>query len=214
MYDRTPSLRSIPQFLRRPKERAPAKLEFRPRGEAEPVARRPGPPDPAKVIHGGVAPVSPDFLEAALIETPGARPAPEVVEASEPAPHAAPAVPQPRRGGLPWLARKTNGAQAPRDGVVDLTAHRDAARATPPQGQQEGLLLASSTEAIPHDDEDLAFQVTLPRSVIRQIRVCAAEDGTTHRAIILRALRAAGLAIPEGADVDRRGAAAWRRHQA
>jgi hypothetical protein len=63
-------------------------------------------------------------------------------------------------------------------------------------------------------DEDAAFQVTLPRGVIRQIRVLAAEEGTTHRAIILRSLRQAGLAVPEGADVDRRTAAARRRQQA
>lgn len=63
-------------------------------------------------------------------------------------------------------------------------------------------------------DEDAAFQVTLPRGVIRQIRLLAAEEGTTHRAIILRYLREAGLAVPEGADIDRRTAAARRRQQA
>lgn len=63
-------------------------------------------------------------------------------------------------------------------------------------------------------NEDAAFQVTLPRNVIRQIRVLAAEEGTTHRAIVLRSLRQAGLAVPDGADVDRRVLAAKRRQRA
>ncbi|MFQ6018769.1 MAG: hypothetical protein ACE5KF_11325, partial [Kiloniellaceae bacterium] len=63
------------------------------------------------------------------------------------------------------------------------------------------------------DDADAAFQVTLPRRVIRQIRMRAAEEGTTHRAIILRSLRAAGLSVPEGVDIDRRTLAARSRHQ-
>ena len=62
--------------------------------------------------------------------------------------------------------------------------------------------------------EDVAFQVTLPRSVVRQIRVLAAKKDTTQRAIVLRALRLAGLWVPEGTDVDRRGRTAKRRQQA
>ncbi len=64
------------------------------------------------------------------------------------------------------------------------------------------------------DDTDAPFQVTLPRGVIRQIRLRAAEGDTTHRAIVLRALREAGLAVPEGADVDRRVLAAKQRRRA
>jgi hypothetical protein len=67
----------------------------------------------------------------------------------------------------------------------------------------------------PQDDAgDAAFQVTLPRSVIRQIRILAAQEGTTQRAIILKALRLAGLSVPEGADIDRRILAGKRRQQA
>ena len=62
--------------------------------------------------------------------------------------------------------------------------------------------------------QDVAFQVTLPRSVVRQIRVLAAKKDTTQRAIMLRALRLAGLWVPEGTDVDRRGRTAKRRQQA
>ncbi len=83
--------------------------------------------------------------------------------------------------------------------VVDLTARRGA---------------VARAETGNFSDDDAAFQVTLPRSVIRQIRLFAAEQGTTHRAVVLRALRTAGLNIPEGADVDRRAVAAKRRHQA
>ena len=57
---------------------------------------------------------------------------------------------------------------------------------------------------------DAPFQVTLPRDLIRQIRVRAAEEDTTHRAIILRALKLYGFSIPEGEDIDRRKAIARR----
>ncbi len=61
---------------------------------------------------------------------------------------------------------------------------------------------------------DTPFQVTLPRSVIRQIRILAAQEGTTQRATVLKALRLAGLTVPEGADIDRRILAGRRRQQA
>ena len=51
------------------------------------------------------------------------------------------------------------------------------------------------------------------RSVVRQIRVLAAKKDTTQRAIVLRALRLAGLWVPEGTDVDRRGRTAKRRQR-
>jgi hypothetical protein len=59
--------------------------------------------------------------------------------------------------------------------------------------------------------DDVAFQVTLPRGVVRQIRILAAEKDTTQRAVVLRALRLAGLSVPEGSDIDRRGRAAKRQ---
>ncbi len=101
-------------------------------------------------------------------------------------------------------------------GVVDLTAHRGAARVSPALRKMSQALHAvfEAEAGVEGEDDDAAFQVTLPRSVIRQIRLCAAEQGTTHRAVVLRALRGAGLNIPEGADVDRRVQAAKRRYQA
>jgi len=100
--------------------------------------------------------------------------------------------------------------------VVDLSARRTgAASQTPPAHAMQARIESTfGAEHVPDQDGDAAFQVTLPRSVIRQIRVIAAEEGTTHRAIVLRALRAAGLSVPEGADVDRRVTAARRRQQA
>ena len=205
MHDSTVQLDRIPYFLRRPKERAPARPEFRARNGGERPASRPALPAPHTVIHGGVAPVPPDFLDLRAEVTPAA-------DGATGARGTGSSVP--RRRALPWLAPKTNGTAGPRAGVVDLTARRDAAKGVTASGVREdfetGLELQGDRDA----EEDIAFQVTLPRGVIRQIRLRAAEDGTTHRAIVLRALRAAGLAIPEGADVDRRVAAAKRRQQA
>jgi len=75
-------------------------------------------------------------------------------------------------------------------------------------------LFADTAREHPNEGDDTAFQVTLPRSVIRQIRILAAQEGTTQRAIVLKALRLAGLAVPEGADIDRRILAGRRRQQA
>ncbi len=73
------------------------------------------------------------------------------------------------------------------------------------QDMAEGLALGAN------GDDDVAFQVTLPRGVVRQIRMLAAEQDTTQRAVVLRALRLAGLSVPEGSDIDRRGRAAKRQ---
>jgi hypothetical protein len=85
-----------------------------------------------------------------------------------------------------------------------------------PAGRHARIELAFDNDAASDDAgaEDVAFQVTLPRSVVRQIRVLAAKKDTTQRAIMLRALRLAGLWVPEGTDVDRRGRTAKRRQQA
>ncbi len=61
------------------------------------------------------------------------------------------------------------------------------------------------------DGDDVAFQFTLPRGVVRQIRMLAAEQDTTQRAVVLRALRLAGLSVPDGSDIDRRGRGAKQR---
>jgi hypothetical protein len=50
--------------------------------------------------------------------------------------------------------------------------------------------------------------------VVRQLRVLAAEKDTTQRAVVLRALRLAGLSVPEGSDIDQHGRSATRQIQA
>ena len=102
-------------------------------------------------------------------------------------------------------------ATAPR--IVELAVPQAE---TVQAGQRARIELAFDNETAPDDAgaEDVAFQVTLPRSVVRQIRVLAAKKDTTQRAIVLRALRLAGLWVPEGTDVDRRGRTAKRRQQA
>lgn len=213
------NLNGIPVFLRRPEDRTPAKLAItRP---ADTGAERPNraPKDPAATIHGGMAPVTPDFLAEAPIR-------PVLVEnsAADAGTAPAPARPGTARPILPWMARKTaqvtpkaQPAMHSGSDVVDLTARREAHPELAPVKLYQELRSAFETDqddSAEDDDADVAFQVTLPRSVVRQIRVVAAEEGTTHRAIILRALRAAGVEIPEGADVDRRAVAAKRRQQA
>ena len=64
------------------------------------------------------------------------------------------------------------------------------------------------------DSEDIPFQVTLPRGVVRQLRLLAAEKNTTQRGVVLRALRLAGLSVPEGSDIDRHGHGTKRQSQA
>lgn len=64
------------------------------------------------------------------------------------------------------------------------------------------------------DGDEVTFQVTLPHGVVRQIRTLAAEKDTTPRAVVLRALRLAGLSVPEGSEFDHPDPAAPRRSQA
>jgi hypothetical protein len=77
--------------------------------------------------------------------------------------------------------------------------------------ENESLDPGTTGKALGTDGEDVAFQVTLPRGVVRQIRMLAAEQDTTQRAVVLRALRLAGLSVPDGCDIDRRGRAAKQR---
>ncbi len=86
-----------------------------------------------------------------------------------------------------------------------------------PTAQRARIALAFENESLDPGTaqdtagEDVAFQVTLPRGVVRQIRMLAAEQDTTQRAVVLRALRLAGLSVPDGCDIDRRGRAAKRQ---
>lgn len=220
MYDDSAFLNSIPKFLRRSAERlTPVRqLTFPDRVPAAPSYR------PEHAIHGGQPPVQPDFTTRPAF---AAVPVPSKPDRAKPAPGVAPWPGAPRRvSPLPWFAREIAGIrapsplppltpEAPETEVVDLTAHRDASTLADgaTQRMQTAVQRAFGAET-DFGDNDVAFQVTLPRSVIRQIRVIAAAEGTTHRAIVLRALREAGVDVPAGADVDRRAAAAKRRQQA
>ena len=122
---------------------------------------------------------------------------------------------------IPLFLRRTEGSATTVEAVPLAAAPAAAPAATPAAtpaftGEAVPLTPVTATDepVVPRDDTDAPFQVTLPRGVIRQIRLRAAEGGTTNRAIVLRALRGAGLAVPEGADVDRRVLAAKQRRRA
>lgn len=55
-------------------------------------------------------------------------------------------------------------------------------------------------------DRDIALQVMVPARIKRQVSVRAAEEGTTHRTIVLTALRAIGIAVNEEDLCDKRRA--------
>ena len=54
------------------------------------------------------------------------------------------------------------------------------------------------------EEKDVALQVMVPERIKRQVSVRAAQDGTTHRTIILTALRAIGLVVDERDLCDKR----------
>ena len=80
-----------------------------------------------------------------------------------------------------------------------------------PAAQRARIALASENPDITegkdlteeNDREDITFRVTLPRGVARQICMLAVARDTTQRAVVLGALRLAGLSVPDGSDVDR-----------
>ena len=151
----------------------------------------------------------PEKSPARLPDPAGEERAARPIKPAEPiAPIAAPAAP----------AAQDSGAQTAAPRIVELAARQveTVQAGANPAGQRARIELAFDNETAPDDAgaQDVAFQVTLPRSVVRQIRVLAAKKDTTQRAIVLRALRLAGLWVPEGTDVDRRGRTAKRRQQA
>ncbi len=196
-------LRSIPQFLRRREAQRPEKLPARlpgPAGE-ERAAEPTEPAEPSKPVAAPAAPAA----QTPATQTPAAR--------DSGAPTAAPRV-------VELAARQAEPAQVETGQVEPVQAETVQAETVQagadPAGKRARIELAFDSEAGSDDAgaEDVAFQVTLPRSVVRQIRVLAAKKDTTQRAIVLRALRLAGLWVPEGTDVDRRGRTAKRRQQA
>ena len=102
---------------------------------------------------------------------------------------------------------------APKPAAPKVVEIAQPSTAESPVAQRTRIALAFQNESLDtgSDGDDAAFQVTLPRGVVRQIRMLAAEQDTTQRAVVLRALRLAGLSVPEGSDIDRRGRAAKRQ---
>lgn len=190
-------LKSIPHFLRRHDDilsnPAPAKASGAPRNGCD-----------ADAASGVPAHAPPPPRRAGSLPQAGA-PRPAGKGGSAPMSAATPPAPAASRPGSWSRDGRGKGNGETRFGVA-LRKQR-AARAPRDSAPQ-------SLPGEVSDDADAAFQVTLPRGVIRQIRMLAAEEGTTHRAIILRSLRAAGLSIPEGVDIDRRSLAAKRRPDA
>ncbi len=143
-----------------------------------PFLRRYQDPPPRKL------PIRPRALPAARDQTePQSRPAPIATPAAAPAVvPAAPAAPAAQRARIALAFENQDMAQ-------------DLAQG-PAQGTAQGP--AQDTAG-----DDVAFQVTLPLGVVRQIRTLAAEQDSSQRAVVLRALRLAGLSVPEGSDSDR-----------
>lgn len=199
MADDETFLRGIPKFMRRPQEPEPETPIFM-------TPRSPAMPPPSQV--------------------PAALQAPEMVSGRRPGALVPPVPLQPAPPQLaPLEVTRTQAAQkelnerAILSEVVDLRTRRDEAQVAEENffaAARQGIesLFALTADDQVDDGGDAAFQVTLPRSVIRQIRILAAQEGTTQRAIILKALRLAGLSVPEGADIDRRILAGKRRAQA
>jgi hypothetical protein len=63
----------------------------------------------------------------------------------------------------------------------------------------------------PDREPDAQLSVVLPASIVRAVKIRAAENGETLRAVVLRALRADGFKIPDREITDRRAEANKRR---
>ncbi len=125
-------------------------------------------------------------------------------------------LPAARRPSEPRLQPRPATAQAPKPAAPAPAAPKVVALAPPPAAeapaaQRARIALAFANQDLAEnqdrtedqDREDIIFRVTLPRGVARQICMLAVERDTTQRAVVLRALRLAGLSVPDGSDLDR-----------
>lgn len=201
--------RGIPPFLRRPEEAAPDQPMFMTGRDPE-DGPRPRPDGQAG---------APARAPQAAARKPGALP---WLARKRPADAAPPPGADPR-AAAPADGHAADGPTGPAPDPSPVDGHPGPPPAPAAEGARDGpAFFRAARERIEQafdaacevsEEGDVAFQVTLPRSVIRQIRLIAAEEGTTHRAIVLRSLRLAGLTVPQGADVDRRRATARRRSE-
>ncbi len=134
-----------------------------------------------------------------------------------------PAQSQPAKPSKPKVLPPAASPAEPPAGPKVVELAQPAATETPaeaPAAQRARIALAFENQELAQglvegtDGDDIAFQITLPHGVVRQIRILAAEKDTTQRAVVLRALRLAGLSVPEGSDIDRREPGAKRQSQA
>ena len=153
--------------------------------------RRTHKPPPRKL------PVRPRDLPAARSQS-DPRPAPTATPPA--APIAAPAAaqaPAPAAPAAPATSEAVEAAQpSAAEGPAAQRARIALAFDNPDMAENQDM-----TEGT--DREDITFRITLPRGVARQICMLAVERDTTQRAVVLGALRLAGLSVPEGGDIDR-----------
>ncbi len=136
-------------------------------------------------------------------DLPAARSPSEPRRQPRSAPTAAPtATPTATPGNTPTAAQAPEPAAPAAPKVVEI-AQPSAAQS--PVAQRARLALAFENQDMTEgkDGEDITFRVTLPRGVARQICLLAVERDTTQRAVVLGALRLAGLSVPDGGDIDR-----------
>ena len=69
----------------------------------------------------------------------------------------------------------------------------------------------ATDRARPDREEDAQLSVILPASIVKAVKIRAAERGETLRETVLRALKADGFKIPDRAIADRRLEANQRR---
>ena len=124
-------------------------------------------------------------------------------------------LPGARRPSEPRLQPRPATAQAPKPtapapAVPKVVALAPPSPAEAPAAQHARIALAFENQDLAEnqdrtegqDREDITFRVTLPRGVARQICMLAVARDTTQRAVVLRALRLAGLSVPDGCDID------------
>jgi hypothetical protein len=73
------------------------------------------------------------------------------------------------------------------------------------------MVRRTAPRGLPDREADAQLSVMLPASIVRAVKIRAAQEGETLRATVLRALTADGFTIPDAAIADRRAEANRRR---
>ena len=125
-------------------------------------------------------------------------------------------LPAAQRPSEPRLQPRPTATPAPAPAVPATPKAVEVAPPAPaeaPAAQRARIALAFDNQDRTEgkDGEDITFRVTLPRGVARQIGLLAVARDTTECAVVLRALRLAGLSVPDGRGIDRPGRGAKRQ---